>query len=113
MLNENLRGSGTENEHDYKAENLENYFNKECAPLVDGHVYNIDTAYYYENDAWDELTVWIEDVSDTHIVTDIIQHELIENEEFRKILANFKHNHRHINYTKVIDAIRTYYNTLQ
>jgi len=113
ILNERLRGSNTENEHDYKAENLEDYFDKECAPLVDGHVYNIDTAYYYENDAWDELTVWIEDVSDTHIVTDIIQHELIENEEFRKILANFKHNHRHINYTKVTDAIRTYYNTLQ
>ena len=113
MLNENLRGHDTENECDYKVENLENYFNKECAPLVDGHVYNIDTAYCYENDDWDKLIVWIEDVSDTHIVTDMIKHELIDNKEFRKILEDFKRNHKHIDSTKVMDAIRTYYNELQ
>ena len=113
ILNDSLRGKDTENEYDYKAENLEDYFNKECAPLVDEHVYNIDTAYYYEDNDWDKLIVWIEDVSDTHVVTDTIQHELINNKEFQKILEDFKRNHKHIDSNKVMDAIRTYYNDLQ
>ena len=76
-------------------------------------MYNLDTVYYYENDDWDELMVNIDDVSDTHVVTDMIRHELIENKEFQKILEDFKRNHKHIDSSKVIDAIRTYYNEIQ
>lgn len=113
ILNERLRGQDTENECDYKVENLEDYFNKEYAPLVDGHVYNLDAIYYYENDNWDKLMVNIDDVTDSHVVTDTIQHDLINNKEFQKILEDFKRNHKHIDSSKVMDAIRTYYNELQ
>lgn len=113
LILEELRADDTMEENDFRVENIENVFKEEAAPLVDGHVYNIDTLYSYENDDWDHFSVFIEDVSDTHVVTDIINNELIKNKDFQKILEDFKRKHQHINSEKVISAIRMYYDSLQ
>ena len=113
ILNERLHGKDTSDEDRYKTENLENHFSRESAPLVDGHVYNLNTSYSYENDNWDRLFVQIEDVTDTHIVTDMIKAELIDNEDFAKILSDFKRKHRHIDSTKIMNAIEEYYDNLE